>query len=209
MFRATPESPRMFAQDALDVWTRFPFWGVPLLWVPLLTTLTWICWRAPEGWAWIAPAPLTGWGVSSLVFLGLLCWTFAEYALHRFVFHWVPPGRWGERLHFFAHGVHHTWPRDRYRLVMPPAVSLPLGVLFLAPARLLAGTSGTAWFVGFALGYVIYDLTHYAVHHAPWRAPWFQRLRGHHLRHHFQDDRKGFGVTSWVWDRVFGSCSRS
>ena len=62
--------------------------------------------------------------------LGLLVWTFTEYVLHRFVFHTVPKGKIGERLHFIFHGVHHDYPNDAKRLVMPPSVSIPLATLF-------------------------------------------------------------------------------
>ena len=53
-----------------------------------------------------------------------------EYLLHRFVFHLEPDSRWGRRLHFIIHGVHHDFPHDPMRLVMPPSVSIPLAIAF-------------------------------------------------------------------------------
>jgi sterol desaturase/sphingolipid hydroxylase (fatty acid hydroxylase superfamily) len=52
---------------------------------------------------------------------------------------------------------------------------------------------------------VVYDLTHYALHHVPLRGRTLRRLRAHHLRHHYGDHERGFGVTSGVWDWVFGT----
>ena len=74
-------------------------------------------------------------GVIGLFVAGYLMWTLAEYWLHRLFFHWQPPGKWGERMHFLVHGVHHKWPRDKYRLVMPPAVSISLYFIFLGSLR--------------------------------------------------------------------------
>src|SRR6185295_6194358 len=68
--------------------------------------------------------------LAPLVAFGMLIWTFTEYNMHRFFFHWVPPGKWGRKINFMFHGVHHDYPRDRYRLVMVPPVSIPLAIVF-------------------------------------------------------------------------------
>ena len=74
-----------------------------------------------------------------LVVAGVLLWTLTEYTLHRYLFHYVGPRPWQRRLHFILHGVHHDFPQDVGRLVMPLGVSIPIGVgfyvLFPACAR--------------------------------------------------------------------------
>src|SRR5919112_732332 len=62
--------------------------------------------------------------------LGLFLWTFAEYVLHRYVFHYVGPRLWQRRMHFVLHGVHHDFAQDADRLVMPLGASIPMGVAF-------------------------------------------------------------------------------
>ena len=57
---------------------------------------------------------------------GYALWTLFEYWLHRLVFHFEPDDGLGARLHWIIHGVHHDHPNDPLRLVMPPAVSMPL-----------------------------------------------------------------------------------
>jgi sterol desaturase/sphingolipid hydroxylase (fatty acid hydroxylase superfamily) len=104
---------------------------------------------------------------------------------------------------YLWHGIHHDYPRDSTRLVMPLLTSVPLAVLFYLGFRLLAGSWHPGLFAGFALGYISYDLTHYALHHWPVRNRVFLWLRKHHLRHHFADDHAGYGVTSPLWDYVF------
>jgi sterol desaturase/sphingolipid hydroxylase (fatty acid hydroxylase superfamily) len=136
--------------------------------------------------------------------LGTVAWSLGEYVLHRFVFHFEPDSRWGRRLHFIIHGVHHDFPHDPMRLVMPPSVSIPLaiGFWFLFRAAL-----GPAWalpaFAGFLLGYLIYDMAHYHMHHHRAKNRLSLALRRYHYRHHFQQSDRGFGVTTPLWDRVF------
>ena len=199
--RATPESPRMFTQDWLDGLSRTPWWTVPLLWLPLSATCL-------VYGVWTAGSP--GWVGVGCFGLGWLAWTLTEYVLHRTFFHWIPNDTWGARMHFLVHGVHHDWHQDPYRLVMPPAVSLLLGVLFAA----LYGATFHAldqmaffypFYAGFLFGYMVYDVGHYAMHHQKWKHPVFQALKKHHLLHHHSPkhkDRK-FGVSTTLWDHVF------
>jgi sterol desaturase/sphingolipid hydroxylase (fatty acid hydroxylase superfamily) len=107
------------------------------------------------------------------------------------------------------HGVHHEHPNDPKRLVMPPGASIPLAALFgLAFWAVLGADHWLAVFGGFLVGYVIYDSLHYAVHHFTPRGRLGRRLRELHMRHHFQDDRRGFGVSAPWWDHVFGTAPR-
>jgi sterol desaturase/sphingolipid hydroxylase (fatty acid hydroxylase superfamily) len=190
------ESARLFKSDVLERFTHV-HWSVPiLLYVPAsLFFLT-------------RPSP-AGAGAKTLVFVaGILAWTLTEYLLHRFVFHYQPSSAWGRRLHFLAHGVHHDYPSDSSRLVMPPSVSLPLAVLFYGLFYLLLATPVLpVFFAAFLLGYVAYDTLHYATHHAPMKGPIGRWLKQHHLRHHFVDDEHSFGVSSPLWDYVFGTHS--
>src|SRR5205823_4328555 len=107
-----------------------------------------------------------------------------------------------------VHGVHHEWPGDRYRLVMPPAVSVTLFVLCLYLFTGALGRLGYAVHAGFTLGYLCYDLTHYYLHHGGlpsgrWLRDYCRRLKRHHLSHHFESPDSRFGVSSELWDYVF------
>lgn len=142
--------------------------------------------------------------VLPLIVLGLAVWTFTEYNLHRFVFHWMPPGELGRKIHFMFHGVHHDYPNDSKRLVMVPAVSLPLALLFYFGFQLILGPAYVApFFVGFVIGYLIYDMTHYALHHVKFKSKFWLELKQHHMIHHYQDPENGFGVSSTFWDLVY------
>lgn len=138
--------------------------------------------------------------------LGLSVWTFTEYVLHRFVFHTVPKGKIGERLHFIFHGVHHDYPNDAKRLVMPPSVSIPLATLFYFLFSLILEKANLyPFFSAFLLGYLVYDIGHYSIHHFNFKNKIFRKIRKHHLKHHYDDSEHGFGVSSPLWDNIFQS----
>jgi dihydroceramide fatty acyl 2-hydroxylase len=135
---------------------------------------------------------------------GYATWTLTEYWLHRIVFHFEPEDGIGARLHWVIHGVHHDHPNDPLRLVMPPSASIPLAVAFLLLFWLVLGAdAATAFGAGFLLGYLAYDMIHYHVHHHRPRTRVGRKLRELHMRHHFQDDERGFGVSAPYWDHVF------
>jgi len=191
------ESARLFKSNFLELFTHV-HWSVPIiLYVPIITFFIYQA----------AQTSNLGWtkGIGLFVF-GLFIWTLTEYLLHRFVFHYEPSSGWGKRLHFLMHGVHHDYPNDSKRLVMPPSVSIPLALLFYGLFLAILGPSSISpFFAGFLLGYVCYDTIHYATHHAPMKSGVALWLKHHHIRHHYRDSAKGFGVSSPLWDYVFGT----
>ena len=196
--REHSQSPRMFESDFLDFFSRSHPIAVPVLFGPGVAVLL---------AASLEKAHLSLGNTTLLFALGFVFWTLAEYWLHRLVFHWQGSSAWGKQLHFLVHGVHHRWPHDRYRLVMPLGVSVPLYFGFLLLFLCAFGQWGWGLHAGFVAGYAFYDLTHFWLHHGKPRSAYGRRLRRHHMLHHFKDSSAGFGVSNLVWDRVFGSTS--
>jgi sterol desaturase/sphingolipid hydroxylase (fatty acid hydroxylase superfamily) len=144
-----------------------------------------------------------------LLVAGYLMWTLFEYWLHRLVFHFEPEAGIGARLHWIIHGVHHDHPNDPLRLVMPPSVSVPLGAIIIALLYLATGSHVAPGLgAGFVTGYLVYDMTHYYLHHFRARGRLGRTLRELHMRHHFQDDTRGFGISAPYWDAAFGTLPR-
>ncbi|MBK5285352.1 MAG: sterol desaturase family protein [Bacteroidia bacterium] len=144
-----------------------------------------------------------------IIVSGLLVWTLTEYVLHRFVFHWMPPGKLGAKIHFIVHGVHHDYPSDSKRLVMVPTLSIPLAVLFYFLFWLLLGEAlVNPFFIGFISGYLFYDMTHFAIHHFNFKSDFWLEIKNHHMRHHYMDSHNGYGVSSKIWDYVFRTTFR-
>ncbi len=193
---AKPETTRMFENEVLEKFSRIhpatPF----VAWLPVVA---WMFYRSGVSRADLSIAAMVG-----LFFGGLLAWTLAEYFLHRYVFHWVNDTPRGKRIHFLLHGVHHDFPNDKDRLVMPLLTSVPFAIIFYSLFVFLMGTRlAEPFFAGFVIGYLGYDGTHYAVHHFKPRTRLGKWVRRHHMLHHHNDHEGGFGVSTPLWDLVF------
>jgi len=191
-------SPPMFESRLLDACSRVHPSVPVILFLPAIVALLVI------GLGRVGTFAAIAYAVGGYVF-----WTLTEYWMHRVVFHFEPEDGIGAKLHWIIHGVHHDHPNDRMRLVMPPSVSVPLAILFLLLFWLVLGSvAAPAFGAGFLAGYLIYDMTHYHVHHHTPRTRAGKRLRELHMRHHFQDDTRGFGVSAPWWDLVFRTAPR-
>ncbi|WP_337872708.1 sterol desaturase family protein [Ignavibacterium sp.] len=191
------ETVRMFKNDFLEALSRVHP-SVPLIiYLPVVIYVLYIS---------AADYSFSFFTIAGLFVFGLFIWTITEYVLHKFVFHFKPKSQLGEKLHFIFHGVHHDYPSDSRRLVMPPSVSVPLALLFFFLFQFLIGNSYVyPFFAGFLVGYLFYDLTHYAIHHFNMHSKIWLEIKNHHMRHHYLDPNKGFGVSSPIWDIIFGT----
>jgi sterol desaturase/sphingolipid hydroxylase (fatty acid hydroxylase superfamily) len=186
---------RMFQADIVERFSRIhpstPF----VAWVPVIALLLGRTAMRHD---------VTWYGVAGLFASGVLTWTFVEYVLHRWVFHWIEDSPRGKRIHFLLHGVHHDYPSDKDRLVMPLGFSIPLGLLFYAAFALTMGVRfAEPFFAGFILGYLGYDGGHYAIHHFRMHSSFLRLIKKHHMLHHHADHDGGFGVSTPLWDHVF------
>jgi sterol desaturase/sphingolipid hydroxylase (fatty acid hydroxylase superfamily) len=189
------ETVRMFENNWLEKLSRV-HWSTPLwIFVPIVAVFVY---RA------LAVHDIGMWNTGLYFVAGIVIWTITEYVLHRYIFHLEPNNEIGQKLHFIMHGVHHDYPRDSKRLVMPPAVSIPLaGVFYLGFHALLGSVLTAPFFAGFLTGYLIYDMTHYAIHHLGLKNSLWLAVKKHHLRHHYEHSDLGYGVSQPFWDYVF------
>ncbi len=135
-----------------------------------------------------------------------LFFTFIEYIAHRKLYHMGTAGSARKvRMQYLMHGVHHDHPRDKKRLALPPLVSIVLASAFMGLFRLVLGPSGIAFGGGFMTGYACYLMIHYAVHTMNPPKNLFGILWKHHNLHHYVGDEGAFGVSSPLWDHIFGT----
>jgi sterol desaturase/sphingolipid hydroxylase (fatty acid hydroxylase superfamily) len=199
-----PEPIRLFKSDLLEFFTHISPVTIVLLWLPIAVWLILYAALTVPGKAFPAFIPLG-------FLAGLILWTFAEYTLHRFLFHHQPTSPRQERIFFLFHGIHHAQPQVRTRLVMPFPLSIPLAALFFGLFYLILGVGlkSPQWVAplmsGFLVGYLAYDLTHYATHHFPMRSGYAKFIKRYHMQHHYTDPTTRFGVSSPTWDWVFGT----
>jgi 4-hydroxysphinganine ceramide fatty acyl 2-hydroxylase len=190
------ESVRMFESDFMEFFSHVHPVTPLVVYVPVIAFMLDLAVRQRD-------QPIGG--VLGLFALGVLIWTLVEYTMHRWVFHYQPTSRWGKQLHFLLHGVHHDYPKDASRLVMPPIVSIPLALFFYGLFLLVFGRIAPATYAGFLGGYLFYDMVHYATHHFSMKRGVWLFLKKYHMRHHYDDDHVGYGVSSPLWDCVFGT----
>ena len=192
---------RLFKSDFLEFFTHIHPAVIFVIYIPVVA---YFFWQAAVEKLSLGLVILT-------TLVGIFIWTLAEYLLHRFVFHFPAKTPAIERITFLFHGVHHTQPQEPSRLVMPPVVSLPMAALFYGLFNLVIGyflrlpmVVGTV-FAGFMIGYLTYDLTHYATHHFAMRSGVFKYLKRYHMQHHYKTPNMRYGVSSPLWDMVFGT----
>lgn len=188
---------RMFQWDWIEVFSRTPWYYIGMFWGPVTLFKLW------QSSFFCSPVEML------IYFLcGAFFWTFMEYTLHRFIFHmetYMPDNKFFIATHYMFHGVHHSFPMDKDRLVFPvvPAIIIYLGVYAMISSALprfmwdatLAGIIGT---------YMLYDMGHYYLHHAqPLEV--VQYRKKYHMYHHYKDPDNGYGITTSFWDIIFGT----
>jgi sterol desaturase/sphingolipid hydroxylase (fatty acid hydroxylase superfamily) len=193
------ESVRMFESNFLEFFSHIHPVTPLVIYLPVMGYLLYLA---------VAVRSLSVTAVAGLFVLGLIIWTLVEYTMHRWVFHYQPRSEWGQKLHFLLHGVHHDYPQDASRLVMPPVISIPLALFFYGLFLVVFGHLAPAAFVGFLFGYLCYDMIHYATHHLSMKSGVGLWLKQYHMRHHYKDDHVGYGVSSPLWDYIFRTRTR-
>lgn len=197
MNKRTGESIRIFKNPILESFTHVHPIIPLLLWVPVILFLF---------YRGILVKNVNALEFCTLFVFGILLWTLTEYALHRFVFHWNSKSAAGKYFVFLFHGLHHDDPQDPTRLVMPPVPAILIISLFwllfsaVFPMRYIDVIMGF-----FLVGYLCYDYIHYATHHFAMTSPIGKFLRKYHLQHHYAGERSRYGVSSPLWDYVFGT----
>ncbi|KAI5453627.1 fatty acid alpha-hydroxylase [Naganishia albida] len=222
--RHVKDSARLFGPDVLEMFTRTSWYVVPMVWGPITMFLAILSVMQFSDSSISAQTLFNGFSnPSSIVnalsttsfakfvpcfIAGNIIWTLLEYGLHRFLFHiddLLPDQNWALVLHFLLHGIHHYLPMDRLRLVMPPLLFLVLSYPFTQLAHALFPTAiANGIIAGSYTFYILYDCMHYALHHT--RLPQYMaEMKKYHLAHHYKNFELGFGVTSKIWDYVFGT----
>jgi sterol desaturase/sphingolipid hydroxylase (fatty acid hydroxylase superfamily) len=215
------ETCRMFRNDWFERLSHVHPAVPHALYLPVITVMLVLAVRAGQGA-----------GQITLLFVGgALTWSLLEYVIHRFVFHppqWVEeetravtaglaPGdaviaalpTWRHKFYFLVHGVHHDYPNDSRRLVMPPSVSIPLALIFYFLFQWLIGPLTPAAFAGLVAGYLVYDTTHYLTHHSAGGTALGRYQKKRHFRHHYYDSTRNFGVSSPLWDLIWGTMGKT
>uniref|UniRef100_A0ACB8EA85 Fatty acid 2-hydroxylase n=1 Tax=Sphaerodactylus townsendi TaxID=933632 RepID=A0ACB8EA85_9SAUR len=206
---------RLFYSDFVESLSKTSWYVVMSIWVPLVLYLSWCCYTSlANDDIHLFSSITTKYSIRIykyyfpvLFIVGMIIWSFLEYIIHRFLFHLKPPASnyYLITLHFVIHGQHHKSPFDDSRLVFPPAPACPMVLGFYMLANFLFPEAfGVSIFAGGLFGYVMYDMVHYYLHYgSPKKGTYLYKLKAYHVKHHFEHQRAGFGITSTFWDHPF------
>ncbi len=189
-------SPRLFSNKLLELLTKTHPLIITVMYLLLGGCLIyWFSFRNPTR---------SSGSILLVLVIAYFFWTFAEYMMHRFLYHKSADASYHSRFKYLFHGVHHEYPNDHNRLVLPPIPSLLLAGIFLGFYYLIMGDWAFVFGTGFLWGYLSYMNVHYIIHrfNPPKRYNFWWR---HHTIHHFQQHDRAFGVTTSLWDRIFGT----
>ena len=197
MNRSKKHQHRMFQNPILELLSKSGPWMMNTFHLGLISFLLYF------GYLQLDSPPLLS--VIGVFVLAFLCWTLAEYLLHRYVFHFVrEDNKLVKAFHYALPGYHHQKPYDANRLFMPPVPALLILSVFFVIYYLFMGHFAWIFLAGFDLGYLCYANVHYLVHTQKAPAA-FKGLWKHHALHHHKYPDKAFGVSSRIWDRIFGT----
>ncbi|NXQ46967.1 FA2H hydroxylase, partial [Catharus fuscescens] len=206
---------RLFHSDFLEFLSKTAWYVVFMVWTPVVLYLSWVSYtslaqgntRLFSSFTTEYSIPVHKYYFPFIFLIGMILWSLLEYLIHRFVFHMKPPASnyYLITLHFLLHGQHHKSPFDSSRLVFPPVpASLVIGFFYGVLRLLLPEVLGLSVFVGGLCGYVIYDMIHYYLHYgSPKKGTYLYGLKAYHVKHHFEHQKSGFGITTCFWDYPF------
>ncbi|XP_034949340.1 fatty acid 2-hydroxylase [Chelonus insularis] len=197
-------SIRLFKSDYLEILTITPWYLVPVVWIPICVYFLYQGVMRNASRLTVFPVHY-----QVLAFLwGLLLWTFLEYVLHRKLFHLKPPTNSPTliSLHFLIHGLHHKAPFDNQRLVFPPLAGIFIAFILYNLYKIVFSSMIDIVAAGTMTGYLCYDLIHYYLHYgSPKVHTYLYEMKRYHNYHHFTHHDEGFGISSKLWDYIFGS----
>ena len=192
-------SGEIFKSSALEVLTR----AYPLVSVGVYLTII-----AALLFVGIQRAVVDSFLVGAAIFVGaFFSWTLFEYLFHRFINHldsFFPESEAIRKFDYAIHGIHHEFPRDTDRLIMPPVPGTIIIAILFGLFWLPLQSYIFIFMPGFLMGYLTYAFIHYATHAwKPPKAKWLKVLWKHHAIHHYKHPDKAFGVSTPLWDYVF------
>ncbi len=138
-----------------------------------------------------------------LASLGFITWTFLEYILHRYIFHWIAEQKFIKTMVYCIHGIHHEYfATTNYVPFLQNILFYGGGALFFYG---IFGDQTFIFYTGFLVAVIFQVYIHNLVHVGG--SKYFKKLQWHHQYHHMYSDFN-FGISTRFWDWVFGSLKR-
>jgi sterol desaturase/sphingolipid hydroxylase (fatty acid hydroxylase superfamily) len=145
------------------------------------------------------------WTAAAIYIGAIAFWTLFEYFAHRYIFHvdeYFPDSELASTIAYTLHGIHHEYPRDKERIIMPPVPGVMILTLLSVISFTIMGDYALLFMPGFITGYLLYTRIHYLTHTPP-IPDYLKKHYKHHSLHHYKYPEKAFGISTTFWDRVF------
>ena len=141
----------------------------------------------------------------ALVALGAFGWTLLEYLLHRIVH--TGQGTAIGNVMARLHQGHHRNAAYEAKITTPLYGSLPIVIVLFGLLRLIGGGWEVSLMImtGIISGYLTYEAVHFRIHCSLKRGRATAFRSAAHVFHHHHNQAQCFGVTTPLWDRVFGT----
>lgn len=188
-------SGTLFQNPALEVLTKAPAWIAYTYYLGVAIALLIVN---------VVVYPLEIEKVALLFVSGVLSFSLIEYLAHRFGYHFDAKSDRSKKFIYTIHGIHHDYPTDKERLIMPPVPWTVLASFLLGVFYLFFQLNCFAYMSGIIIGYLSYIYVHFQVH-VPDTPRFIRGMKKHHNYHHYKNETLAFGVSSTLWDHVFGT----
>lgn len=189
----------IFENSFLEPLTKAPPYVSSIIYIVAVLALLWVGYQMQ--------VVDTFWSGAAIFVGAIFFWTLFEYFAHRYLFHideYFPESEFAHKLAYTFHGIHHEYPRDKDRIIMPPVPGLLIiGILYFV-FLLILGDYAYIFMPGFVTGYLLYTRVHYLTHTPPVPSYLKSHYR-HHSLHHYKYPEKAFGISTTLWDRIFGT----
>lgn len=195
----SPAQVRLFRSDFLESLTHSNSVIILTIWYPVAFAFLFNGFRSAQSMGTFAVG----------ILIGLFSWSIIEYFAHRVLYHFPVKSPLLRQYMYMYHGVHHREPFASSRVTMPvlPAalffVVAYLGLNFVIPERYFSSIFGA-----YILGYALYESLHFAIHRLDLDLPFIRYMRRHHMAHHLGGPQQKFGLTTPIWDYVFGTLGK-
>jgi sterol desaturase/sphingolipid hydroxylase (fatty acid hydroxylase superfamily) len=139
--------------------------------------------------------------------LGLLYWSFLEYAIHAWFYHWSPKNKFIRSLVESFHVYHHRNPEDKGVINAGPALGILFAALIALPLLALTWNLQQTYSImlGTLIGYTVYEWCHYLIHARQYRGGYLGYMQRFHFHHHDKNWKVNFSVSNPVWDIILGT----
>jgi len=138
-----------------------------------------------------------------VTFFGFFFWLFLEYVVHRYIFHYKSKNATIRKIVYAIHGIHHAKPKQDEHFNVPVLPIVIMWFVVIGLSYLIFGVYAFPLLSGTMLMHLYYNYIHYVIHKEKTTNKYLKMIKKNHMKHHYEDSTKNFGVTNVIFDKLF------